>query len=54
VADLFLEDAGVAVTPGVDFGERAADYVRLSYATDTEAIEEGVRRIGTLLDTLET
>jgi aspartate/methionine/tyrosine aminotransferase len=53
VADLFLEEAGVAVTPGVDFGERAADYVRLSYATDTESIEEGVRRIETLLDTVE-
>jgi len=53
VADLFLEEAGVAVTPGVDFGERAADYVRLSYATDTGSIEEGVRRIETLLDTVE-
>jgi len=53
VADLFLEDAGVAVTPGVDFGERAADYVRLSYATDTEAIREGVRRIERLLETLD-
>jgi aspartate/methionine/tyrosine aminotransferase len=51
VADLFLEDAGVAVTPGVDFGERAADYVRLSYATDTESVREGVRRVGNLLAT---
>jgi aspartate/methionine/tyrosine aminotransferase len=49
VADLFLEDAGVAVTPGVDFGERAADYVRLSYATDTESVKEGARRVEKLL-----
>ncbi|MFB6150744.1 MAG: pyridoxal phosphate-dependent aminotransferase [Haloarculaceae archaeon] len=49
VADLFLEEAGVAVTPGVDFGERAADYVRLSYATDTESVKEGARRVEKLL-----
>jgi aspartate/methionine/tyrosine aminotransferase len=45
VAEAFLEEAGVAVTPGVDFGEGASEYVRLSYATDTESIKEGARRI---------
>lgn len=53
VADSFLAEAGVAVTPGVDFGERAADYVRFSYATDTESIKEGVRRIEKLLGTVD-
>ncbi len=53
VADLFLEEAGVAVTPGVDFGGGASDYLRLSYATDTDAIREGIRRIDELLETLE-
>jgi aspartate/methionine/tyrosine aminotransferase len=53
VADTLLEEAGVAVTPGVDFGERAADYVRLSYATDTESVKEGARRIEKLLATVE-
>jgi len=53
VADLFLEEAGVAVTPGVDFGERGADYVRLSYATDTESVKEGTRRIERLLATVD-
>jgi aspartate/methionine/tyrosine aminotransferase len=53
VADLFLAEAGVAVTPGLDFGERASDYVRLSYATDTESIKEGARRIENLLETVE-
>lgn len=52
VADLFLEEAGVAVTPGVDFGERASDYVRLSYATDAAAIDEAATRVGELLDRL--
>ena len=53
VADAFLEEAGVAVTPGVDFGDRASDCVRLSYATDTGSVKEGVRRIEKLLATVE-
>jgi aspartate/methionine/tyrosine aminotransferase len=53
VADLFLEEAGVAVTPGVDFGDEAADYLRFSYATDVEAIETAIDRIDRLLATVE-
>jgi aspartate/methionine/tyrosine aminotransferase len=53
IADLLLEEAGVAVTPGVDFGEGAADYLRLSYATDIDAIEEAIDRIGAVLETVE-
>ncbi|MFC7172337.1 hypothetical protein ACFQL0_00965 [Haloplanus litoreus] len=53
VADLFLEEAGVAVTPGADFGEQAADYLRLSYATDADAIHEAVDRIDAVLATVE-
>jgi aspartate/methionine/tyrosine aminotransferase len=52
VADLFLE-AGVAVTPGVDFGDAAADYLRFSYATDAGAIETAIERIDRLLATVE-
>jgi aspartate/methionine/tyrosine aminotransferase len=52
VADCFL-DAGVAVTPGVDFGDEAADYLRFSYATDAEAIETAIERIDRLLATVE-
>ncbi|QPV62713.1 aminotransferase class I/II-fold pyridoxal phosphate-dependent enzyme [Halosimplex litoreum] len=52
VADLFLNEAGVAVTPGADFGERASDYVRLSYATDVVAIDEAATRVDRLLDRL--
>jgi len=53
VADLFLEEAGVAVTPGVDFGDAASDYLRLSYATSIEAIDEAGRRVRELLATVE-
>ncbi|MFW5974426.1 MAG: pyridoxal phosphate-dependent aminotransferase, partial [Natrialbaceae archaeon] len=54
VADLLLEDAGVAVTPGVDFGEQASEYLRLSYATDRASIAEAIRRIERTLETAET
>jgi aspartate/methionine/tyrosine aminotransferase len=50
VADLLLEEAGVAVTPGVDFGAEATDYLRLSYATDAAAIETAIERIERVLE----
>jgi aspartate/methionine/tyrosine aminotransferase len=41
-----LEHAGVAVTPGIDFGvNRAATQLRFAYTTSLEQLEEGVRRI---------
>ena len=41
-----LEQAGVAITPGIDFGRhRAAQHVRFSYTTSIEQLEEGVERI---------
>ncbi|MGR3493158.1 MAG: pyridoxal phosphate-dependent aminotransferase [Shimia sp.] len=41
-----LENAGVAVTPGLDFdAARGAGTLRLSYARSTADIEEGLRRL---------
>ena len=40
-----LEEAGVAVTPGVDFGPGGEGYLRLSYANSLENIEEGMTRL---------
>jgi aspartate/methionine/tyrosine aminotransferase len=41
-----LETAGVAITPGLDFGRhRPGRYVRFSYANTLENLEEGVRRL---------
>jgi aspartate/methionine/tyrosine aminotransferase len=41
-----LEDAGVALTPGVDFGSyRAAQHVRFAYTTALTELEEGVARL---------
>ncbi len=46
-----LEKAGVAVTPGIDFGDRGEGHLRISYANSLENIAEGVRRLGTYLTT---
>ncbi len=45
-----LEKAHVAVTPGVDFGEGGEGYLRLSYATSPENIDEGLRRLATYIE----
>ena len=43
VANLLLEKGRVAVVPGIAFGDD--NYIRLSYATSIENIEEGLNRI---------
>lgn len=45
MVDCSLDEASVASTPGVAFGDNRADYLRLSYATGAPAIEE-VARVG--------
>jgi aspartate/methionine/tyrosine aminotransferase len=40
-----LEAAHVAVTPGAAFGPNAEGYLRFSYASSVERIEEGLRRV---------
>jgi aspartate/methionine/tyrosine aminotransferase len=45
-ANTLLESAGVAITPGLDFGRhRPERHVRFSYANTLENLEEGVRRL---------
>jgi aspartate/methionine/tyrosine aminotransferase len=45
-----LNDAGVVIVPGLDFGSHAArQYVRVSYATSMENLEEAVARLGAFL-----
>jgi aspartate/methionine/tyrosine aminotransferase len=45
-----LEEAGVAITPGIDFGEyRAAQHVRFAYTTSMENLQEGVTRLAGFL-----
>lgn len=41
-----LEQAGVALTPGMDFGEYHAEtHVRVAYTTSLDRLEEGVKRL---------
>lgn len=47
-----LEKAGVAVTPGIDFGSRGEGYVRLSYANSLPRLKEGIDRLGAYLASL--
>ena len=47
-----LEEAGVAITPGIDFGEhRPERHVRFAYTTSLENLKEGVRRLKDYLGT---
>ena len=45
LAKALLREAGVAVLSGTAFGEYGEGYLRLSYATSMENLEEGARRI---------
>ena len=45
-----LEKAGVAVTPGKDFGEfNASKYLRFAYTQPVEVLEQGIERLKTFL-----
>lgn len=41
-----LQETGVAVTPGIDFGSGGEQHLRFSYATSPGRIREGIRRLG--------
>jgi len=48
-----LREAKVAITPGYDFGShRAGSHVRFSYATKTDRLAEGCRRLGEWVSSL--
>ena len=50
VTAFLLEEAKVAVVPGVDFG--SDDHVRLSYATSAALISDGLSRMAAALTRL--
>jgi aspartate/methionine/tyrosine aminotransferase len=49
LADSLLDDAGVAIIGGPDFGVLGEGYVRLSYANSTENILRALERMGEFL-----
>ena len=49
-ASRLLEEAGVAMTPGIDFGiNQPETHVRFAYTTSLENLQEGVRRLQAFL-----
>ena len=52
LANLLLDEAGVAVLPGSSFGKFGEGYLRLSYANSIENIENGLERIKEVLVSL--
>ncbi len=45
-AETLLEQVGIAVTPGLDFGSNQAEkHLRFAYTTSMERLEEGIRRL---------
>jgi aspartate/methionine/tyrosine aminotransferase len=45
-----LENCGVGVSPGIDFGKNAEGYLRFSYANSLENIQEGLSRLEEYLE----
>ena len=45
---LALEDKGVALVPGTSFGNKANEFVRISFANSLENIDEAIKRISTI------
>ncbi len=52
LADLILENAGVAVLPGSAFGEYGEGYLRLVYSTSIENIEQAMDWIRPIIESL--
>jgi aspartate aminotransferase len=52
LADLFLQEAGVALLPGSAFGQQGEGYLRLSYANSMENIIRGLELIRAIVKKL--
>lgn len=49
LADLLLEEGGVACLSGTAFGEFGEGYLRFSYANSQENLQEALRRVGKII-----
>jgi len=50
IADMILEEAGVATLPGSDFGRTGEGHIRISYVTDMATLEKGMARLRKFFD----
>jgi aminotransferase len=48
----YLNDKGVLVRSGTEFGENGEGYIRLAFTTSVEVIEEGMERLKTVLEAI--
>ena len=53
LANLLLDEVGVALLPGTAFGRYGEGYLRLCYANSLENIERAIERMGELFGQLE-
>ncbi len=53
IANLLLEEAGVALLPGSAFGAYGEGYLRLSYANSVERIEKALERMKGVIERLQ-
>ena len=49
--DRLLQDVGVALIAGTSFGDAGEGYLRLSYAADMAALDDGIDRLASFLQT---
>lgn len=52
IADLVLDQAGVALLPGSSFGKYGEGYLRISYANSIENLQSGLEKIKSVLEPL--
>lgn len=52
-AHQLLEETGVVLVPGSGFGLHGEGYIRMSYASDEEALRKGIQRIKEFVDSLQ-
>lgn len=52
-SNILLEKWHVGMTPGTGFGDTGEGYVRMSYATSTEKIIEGIKRISSFVNDIK-
>merc|ERR1712113_13533 len=50
IADMILEEAGVATLPGSDFGRTGEGHIRISYVSDMATLEKGMARLRKFFD----
>ncbi|MGM0404989.1 MAG: pyridoxal phosphate-dependent aminotransferase [Thermoplasmatota archaeon] len=52
LANYMIEEAGVCLLPGTAFGSQGEGFLRLSYASSLEEIQEGIRRMKQAMENL--